>query len=236
MVHSKQSTSKDFMFWAAKRGYSQIVVRCIQSRKAKSNPNVTESALGNTLLHSAAREGHLNEVKILLGEGLNIHAIQCDGTTALYLAAEEGHLDIVKYLAEKGAIIEAPKQDKTTPLWIASKNAHLDTVIFLRSKGAQIEVFDFKNQSPIDTAINQIKLLISSKRDARKHCEVVKFLLNEGGSYNDNDMVVKILDDKDETLYPEKTTLIYDKQRNSPLGIPKKYNSNGPPRNSCILC
>jgi ankyrin repeat protein len=61
---------------------------------------------GETALHLAAGEGHLEIVKLLLEHGADVNA-KTAYETALHLAAGEGHLEIVKLLLEHGADVNA---------------------------------------------------------------------------------------------------------------------------------
>lgn len=56
-----------------------------------------------TLLHTAAHEGHLAVVDLLLGRGLDVNSRENgDNTVAMHWAVVAGHLDVVKRLADAG--------------------------------------------------------------------------------------------------------------------------------------
>ena len=59
----------------------------------------------------AARNGHLESVKVLLEASANVNAKSSDGKTALMLAAWNRHLEIVQLLVEKGADYENVKDE-----------------------------------------------------------------------------------------------------------------------------
>jgi ankyrin repeat protein len=91
---------------------------------------------GSMPLHSAAKKGRIDVVKVLLSRGIHVNSINIYGETALYLAAEAGRTEMVEFLISKGAMDISDELvhffDK--PLYAiiaASKGGHLDTVISL---------------------------------------------------------------------------------------------------------
>lgn len=82
---------------------------------------------GETLLITAAVNGHLEIVKLLV-ENNWIIDYSSDGITPLYAAARNGHLEVVKYLLEKGARINA--RHVTT----AQDNGHYEVVKAIEQK------------------------------------------------------------------------------------------------------
>lgn len=61
------------------------------------------SLIGNTAMHCAAYNGHLNCVSFLVNFGVNIWSLDNDFHTSLDLAAMQENMDIVKYLDEVAA-------------------------------------------------------------------------------------------------------------------------------------
>ena len=78
----------------------------------------------------AARKGHLEIVKWLIGVGADVNIKDNDGDTALNLAALYGHLETLKFLIDYGAEI-----DKEDCLRRAASWGHLDIVRFLAVSG-----------------------------------------------------------------------------------------------------
>ena len=78
----------------------------------------------NELLIYAASNGHLDRIKFLVDNGVDIHAQE---DQALIPAANGGYLDIVKFLLANGADIHF-KEDRL--LIDASSEGHLDLVKF----------------------------------------------------------------------------------------------------------
>jgi ankyrin repeat protein len=58
---------------------------------------------GESLLHVAAKSGHLSMLKMLLEKGANVNIQDESGNTALHYSAANGKKDAVKFLLEKSA-------------------------------------------------------------------------------------------------------------------------------------
>ena len=91
--------------------------------------------LGNACLY-----GHLEVVRFLVENGVNVNAVTAtDGTTPLMMACERGHLEIVRLLVERGANVNAAtSNDGGTALMMASQNDHLEIVRYLVERGANV--------------------------------------------------------------------------------------------------
>uniref|UniRef100_A0A4X1VH39 Uncharacterized protein n=1 Tax=Sus scrofa TaxID=9823 RepID=A0A4X1VH39_PIG len=70
----------------------------------ENGANVEASdAEGRTALHSAAWQGHVKVVQLLIEHGALVDHTCNQGATALCIAAQEGHIDVVQVLLEHGA-------------------------------------------------------------------------------------------------------------------------------------
>ena len=87
--------------------------------------------MGETYLHWAAFNGHVNICKSLEAKGADIHLCTSNGGSALYWAAYNGHLDTVKYLISKGAAVDKQNNDGDTALHDAARKGRASVVDFL---------------------------------------------------------------------------------------------------------
>ncbi len=70
--------------------------------RGAANPNVP-GADGRTALHRAAREGRVEDLKVLLENGGDVHLGDETGEQPLQMAARKGELECVKLLIQAGA-------------------------------------------------------------------------------------------------------------------------------------
>lgn len=88
-----KSFSTDPLYWASMKGSEETVRSLI-------NAGFEVTAWHNVALITAASNGHVNVVSLLLSEGADINARGARG--ALMGAASAGHMDVVKLLIESG--------------------------------------------------------------------------------------------------------------------------------------
>jgi len=151
---------------------------------------------GETVLFAAARNGHLDVARSLLGAGANLHRQIRRWFTPLYIASWQGHLEIVRLFVEAGAV---PDQG----LCAAVFRGHLEVARFLVEHGADVQAVDEQGQTPLNLAAAQghldlVRLLVGAKAKmaldevARGplhraveggHLDVVQYLLQEGADF-----------------------------------------------------
>lgn len=91
-----------------------------------------------TLLHVAARAGHVDLVTLLLERGADIEARGDVGRTPLYEAAKYGQAEIVRFLVERGANVDAASDQGFTPMMVGAERGHLGILEYLLDRGASI--------------------------------------------------------------------------------------------------
>ena len=92
---------------------------------------------GATALHSAARHGSMECMRILLDAGkANVNAKDNYSDTPLHNAALWGHIEAATLLIERGAEINPLNRHNKTPLDLAHYDNHTATIAFLKTKGA----------------------------------------------------------------------------------------------------
>ncbi|XP_078091973.1 ankyrin repeat domain-containing protein 16 [Mustelus asterias] len=94
---------------------------------------------GDTVLHYAARHGHLEILKYLLEElGTNVELVNGDYKRALHEAASMGHRECMRYLIAQGARVDCLKKADWTPLMMACTRRNLEVVKDLIENGANL--------------------------------------------------------------------------------------------------
>ena len=148
-----------------------------EQRKTALETKTKDSSHFVTPLIIAARNGHLNSVKILLGYGADIEARGTlkienqviDGSTPLWAAARSGFLDVVKLLIEQNAEVDGRTSMGSTPLRTAAFQGHLDIVRCLVESGADVNARKYDDEST---------LLIAACY--RGHLSVATYLIGKG--------------------------------------------------------
>ena len=79
----------------------------------KENASGRDDMFGSALRH-AAKQGHVDVVKVLIRNGANVNAVDKDIWKALHYAASRGHIDVAKVLIQNGADVNAVVNDKET--------------------------------------------------------------------------------------------------------------------------
>ena len=131
-----------------------------------------------TPLIIAARNGHLNSVKILLSYEADIEARGSlktendvmEGCTPLWAAAAIGHLDVVRLLIERNADVDGRTSTGSTPLRAAAHDGHLDVVRCLVERGADVNARNYCEATPLFPACY------------RGHLSVVTYLIKKGAN------------------------------------------------------
>ncbi|KAG9342230.1 hypothetical protein JZ751_016732 [Albula glossodonta] len=92
---------------------------------------------GDTLLHYAARHGHLRILTFLIEEmEMDVELYNCDYKRALHEAVSMGQGECVSYLIAKGAKIDCLKKADWTPLMMACTRRNLEVIRELMAHGA----------------------------------------------------------------------------------------------------
>lgn len=108
-----------------------------------------------TLLHYAARYGHVDLVNYYIDKGIDIHERTSKGWTALALATHAGHSGTVKSLVALGADVDNPTNKKRSPLTIAASKGFVDIAETLIDAQANINLKDENGQSALWWAATQ---------------------------------------------------------------------------------
>ena len=205
------------VYQAARDGSSYLEDLLIQLKTTEQRKTALETKTKDgshfvTPLISAAHNGHLNSVKILLSYKADIEARGTikigdevsESCTPLWGAAAADHLDVVKLLLEQNANVDSKTSTGSTPLRVAAHEGHLDIVRCLVHRGADVNARNDCNEesTPLVEAcyhslfstneksvtatylIQQCKVGLTALHDAveRGHLKIVSEVLALGAS------------------------------------------------------
>ena len=103
-------------------------------------------------LFEAASRGDINEISLLLGEGVNVNAANAQRETALHMAAARGHYSTVIFLINNGGNPFARTIKKWLPLHHATRFRHANIANYLMKKGLSPHYRNSEGYSSIDMA------------------------------------------------------------------------------------
>jgi len=116
--------------------------------------------LGNkTPLHIAAKESLYEIGKLLLQYGADINTLDAGLCTPLHWSANKGDEEFVRLLLENNANPNARDLAWSTPLHEATRKNHMHIVKLLMNYKADPYIKDISEQSAIEIAQNNIKML-----------------------------------------------------------------------------
>lgn len=125
-----------------------------------------------TPLMSAASNGNLNILKLLINKGAWVNYMNSEVKSALWYATYSGKADVVKYLLEHGAYVNNSDLANTTPLMIAAMNGDTEVVKVLIAHRADVNL----KQKDGDTA-----LMVAL---AHGNSDIAKILIKAGADLN----------------------------------------------------
>jgi hypothetical protein len=123
-----------------------------------------------TLLHAAARFGHLAIFSLLVEHFPDLDIRGPYDQTPLHRAAQGGHVEVGQRLLDRGADVNASDEDGWTPLYIATVRGHLELVHMLLERGAAVNTASILGNTPLHVAsvhgnIQVVRLLLERGAD-----------------------------------------------------------------------
>ena len=107
-------------------------------------------------LHSAAYNGDLEMVQVLLDYGLDVNSQSDEGSTPLYLrswgAFNDPDLRVIRFLIDHGADPNLRRHDGESPLHRASEHGRIEMVRLLIEGGASVDMQGERGRTPLDVA------------------------------------------------------------------------------------
>ena len=133
-------------------------------------------------LHSAARDGRLDDVRRLLFTGMleaDCSPAPCDYRTPLHEAAINGHGEIVKHLIQMGADPNKLSKWRELPMTMAAEEGHENVVRVFLDQGVDPDKADGYGLTALQRAA------------AEGHTNVVRMLLQAGAEVDKSDYITR---------------------------------------------
>ena len=173
--NEKKDTINKALWISASNGHLDVfeyIVRNFESTNPVNND-------GETPLHSAARNGHLDICKsILLNLGLedvsNCNPKSKTGETPLHCAAEFGHLEVFEFISCFPGNINPKKKDGSTPLHKAAKSGHIKICEYILPHVKDKNPKGKKGETLLHSIARVAKLQDSKLRNKKIQFEVYK--------------------------------------------------------------
>lgn len=104
-------------------------------------------------LHTVAAFGHLEILKWLSVNGVNLEEQTPTGFSAIHLASMNGHVKCIMVLAAMGCPISSKAVDGRTPLHLAAMSGHVECLKWLLANRANPNLRDVDGRTPYDIAV-----------------------------------------------------------------------------------
>ncbi|UPK92277.1 hypothetical protein LCI18_003212 [Fusarium solani-melongenae] len=149
------------LHYAASEGFNDIIDLLFEDQDTKTYDNEV------TLLHLAAKYGHIDTVKLLVAKGVPANWIDYHDQTPLDLAIEEGHEEIVQFLLSQPDVRLEDKRGNTL-LHSAAMKGHIEiSRLIFDIKKEEIDV----NSANVD---GQTPLHLAAEKG---HSDMIDFLI-----------------------------------------------------------
>lgn len=148
----RNEDARSLLHVAVSFAQAQVVKILSAAEPSVSGVNSTDEE-GWAPLHSAASNGSVEIVEILLSRGADVNQKNDGGRTALHYAASKGRFKIAELLLSHGAKINAKDKVGCTPLHRAASTGNSEVSEFLIEEGAEVDDVDKAGQTPLMNAV-----------------------------------------------------------------------------------
>ncbi|TPP62231.1 Transient receptor potential cation channel subfamily A member 1 [Fasciola gigantica] len=153
------------------------MLRAILAKKQAAPMIDVPNIYGNTPLHAASKQGHLEIVKLLLENGADLLVKNEREGLAFHYAAKLGRLHIVRlFLRKSPGMVSELDEDGNSAIHLAASNGHQNVTDLLLKYGAAVDSRNSSRWTPLDCAA------------ANGHKSCARFLLENGSPVDPRDV------------------------------------------------
>jgi ankyrin repeat protein len=121
---------------------------------------------GRTPLHHEVMNGHVERVRVLIANGINVNAQDEIGRSALHYAAQAHDQESADVIMKAGATIDIQDEQGNTPLWIA--------VLYYRGECSFIKSLLKHGADPCQENIYRVSPLMLARRMSKSLAKCFK--------------------------------------------------------------
>lgn len=154
LLPKQNQSGETVLYVAAEYGHVDLVAEMIKCYDLADAG--IKARNGFDAFHIAAKEGHLEVLKVLLAVYPELAmTVDLTNTTALHTAAMQGHLEVLNFLIEaESSLITIARSNGKTALHSAARNGHLEVLKTLLAADSVIAIrTDKKGQTALHMAV-----------------------------------------------------------------------------------
>lgn len=154
LLPKQNQSGETALYVAAEYGHVDLVAEMIKCYDLADAG--IKARNGFDAFHIAAKEGHLEVLKVLLAVYPELAmTVDLTNTTALHTAAMQGHLEVLNFLIEaESSLITIARSNGKTALHSAARNGHLEVLKTLLAADSVIAIrTDKKGQTALHMAV-----------------------------------------------------------------------------------
>ncbi|KAL8667458.1 MAG: hypothetical protein Q9202_000674 [Teloschistes flavicans] len=151
-LEAKDKDGRTALLWAAATGKESLAKLLLSGETENIADIHATNYRGKTALHLAVenKTNRIPLIKLLLGNGANVHAKSDGGWTPLHNAAEKGYEDVASLLLEWGANVNTTTSSGMTALHWCARNGHINIVkLLLKQPGIRVHRKDSFDETPM---------------------------------------------------------------------------------------
>lgn len=161
---AKDARGWNALTWAADRDDASTVTALLQRSTALTGQ-------AGQALCVAASKNHVEALRALVENGVNVNTTDPDGNDALQAALKDGEADTVRYLVEHGADADRKRADGITMLMMAVARGDKEIVASVAEKAVHVDERNAKGESALMLAVRGgaqevVSALLNAKADA----------------------------------------------------------------------
>ena len=141
-LHASSSNGSTVLHLASRFSNQEVVKFLLELNKI--SVNVTDNPKRTPLMHACYDGGRLDNIKMLIQNGADVQARDCDASTVLHFASHNSNQEVIEFLLKlNGISVNATDNLKRTPLMLACiDGGRLDNIKMLIQNGADIQAQD----------------------------------------------------------------------------------------------